>query len=97
MKLFRWFQERWKLKNIRQVMIILIIFTCAGFTILFLKKPVLEILDPGGDNLWFDVLYFILIWPIYNLVLLFYGFIFGQFSFFWEFEKKMFRRITGRR
>lgn len=30
------------------------------------------------------------------MFLLFYGFIFGQFRFFWEFEKKFFNRILRR-
>jgi hypothetical protein len=34
-----------------------------------------------------------LIFPIYQLTLPIAGFIFGQFKFFWEFEKKILKRI----
>jgi len=53
---------------------------------------------PDGDiPTWIKILYWVLILPIYNVVLLIYGFLFGQFKFFWEFEKRMFRRMTGRK
>ena len=45
--------------------------------------------------LWVSVIYYILILPIYNIFLLLYGFIFGQFRFFWDFEKRFFNRIFG--
>jgi hypothetical protein len=31
---------------------------------------------------------------VYNLMLLMYGYLFGQFRFFWEFEKRFFQRIA---
>ncbi|RZL40902.1 MAG: diacylglyceryl transferase, partial [Pedobacter sp.] len=38
-------------------------------------------------------LYIILIFPIYQVLLVSFGSIFGQFKFFWEFEKKMLRSM----
>jgi hypothetical protein len=35
----------------------------------------------------------VLIFPIYQVLLVFIGAIFGQFSFFWNFEKKMLVRL----
>ena len=46
--------------------------------------------------MWFSVLYYVLILPVYNLLLLAYGALFGQFSFFWAFEKRFFDRLRGR-
>ena len=40
-----------------------------------------------------SIIYYMLILPIYNVILLGYGFLFGQFNFFWEFEKRFFNRI----
>lgn len=91
-------QLKWKLKNTRQVLIILLVFACTGFTVLFLKRPVVGYFTAdGGQNIWFSIAYYVLILPIYNVILLFYGFVFGQFEFFWEFEKRTFNRITGRK
>jgi len=42
---------------------------------------------------WAAVAYYFLILPIYNVILLLYGFIFGQFHFFWNFEKRLMRRL----
>lgn len=91
-------QKRWNLKNTWQVVVVLIVFACTGFTVLFLKRPIVGLFTTDGEQpLTFTILYYILILPIYNVILLFYGFVFGQFSFFWEFEKKMWRRMTGRK
>lgn len=90
-------QHKWDLKNAWQVFIVLVVFAATGFTVLFIKRPILDLIDPRlQENIWFHVLYYVLILPIYNIVLLFYGFIFGHFRFFWEFEKRFFKRIFGR-
>jgi len=41
----------------------------------------------------YRVLRLVLIFPIYQVLLVLIGFIFGQFSFFWKFEKKMLERL----
>jgi len=64
---------------------------------MFLKKPVVSLFTENGEQpLMFSILYYILILPIYNVFLLIYGFVFGQFKFFWEYEKKMWNRMTGK-
>lgn len=87
-------KNRWQLKNITQVLWVLLVFALTGTTVLLLKKPLLAWAFPEGNHpIWFSVMYYILILPFYNLILLIYGAIFGQFSFFWNFEKKFFNRI----
>ena len=86
-------QERWNVSGSR-VFIILLVFACTGFTVMFLKNPFVDFIVGENDRSWWhSVVYFILILPVYNLFLLIYGFIFGQFTFFWEFEKRFFKRI----
>ncbi|HZB12509.1 MAG TPA: DUF6787 family protein [Chryseolinea sp.] len=88
-------RERWNLGSTLQVIIVLIVFACTGFTILFLKKPLLRFLaGENGDTVIASILYYILILPLYNVILLGYGFLFGQFNFFWAFEKKLFKRLS---
>jgi hypothetical protein len=89
-------QERWKVGSVFQVLIILVVFACTGFTVLFLKRPLFAWLFEGEVPIWATVVYYIVILPIYNVILLFYGFVFGQFQFFWNFEKRFFARITGK-
>jgi len=91
-------KQRWNLKNGWQVFVVLFVFACTGFTVMFLKNPLLDLIDPSfKESTTFTVLYYVFILPIYNLILLFYGFIFGQFKFFWEFEKRFVKRMTVRR
>lgn len=91
-------KKRWNLQNTWQVIVILIVFACTGTTVLLLKAPLFEYLFPTGEKpLWASIIYYILIFPVYNIFLLAYGFIFGQFRFFWEFEKRFFNRMFSRK
>lgn len=89
--------HRWKLESAFQVIVVLVVFACTGFTVLFIKKPILHFLaGEQGDTVTASVVYYLLILPLYNVILLAYGFLFGQFNFFWEFEKRFFNRIFRR-
>lgn len=90
-------QDRWGV-SYRTAIIILLVFSCTGFSVMFLKKPILDLIIGAGDKHWVhSVIYYILIFPLYNVLLLIYGFIFGQFKFFWNFEKKFFSRLIGKK
>ncbi len=87
-------KTRWKLESAWQVLVVLLVFACTGFTILFIKKPLLTWLaGEQGNTTLATVLYYIFILPLYNVVLLVYGFVFGQFKFFWDFEKRFMERF----
>jgi hypothetical protein len=87
-------QSRWKVNSVAQVILILMVFACTGFTVLFIKRPLLEYWFPSGEKpLWASILYWIFILPVYNIFLLLYGFVFGQFLFFWEFEKRFLKKM----
>lgn len=79
------------------MVMVLVVFACTGFTILFIKNPVLDFfgVDRGDRGFLNTVIYLLLVLPLYQIFLLIYGFIFGQFKFFWEKEKLIFRRIAG--
>ena len=91
-------QQRWGLKSIGQVVLVLIVFAATGTTVMLLKRPIVGLFTENGEQpLLFSILYYLLILPIYNVVLLAYGFLFGEFEFFWQFEKKMWARMTSRK
>lgn len=91
-------KQRWKVDTLWQVIVILIVFACTGISVYFLKKPLLKFLaGEQGNTTLASVLYYIFILPLYNVLLLGYGFVFGQFRFFWAFEKRMFGRLLGRK
>jgi hypothetical protein len=89
-------QERWGLETTRQVLLVLAVFSLSGSSVVWLRKGLFNLL--GYDDatpMWLKTITYILfIFPTYQSLLLLYGFLLGQFSFFWEKEKKMFRWIA---
>jgi hypothetical protein len=85
-------KKRWNVKSAKDVLVILVVFALTGFSIMFLRHFLADHFEWARAN-WFRNIYYWIIFPVYNLVLLMYGFIFGKFTFFWEFEKRFFKRI----
>ena len=89
-------KERWGVTSNKQIVIIFIVFAITGFSSLQLAKPFLSLIgipDTFEPHWLYRMLRLLLIFPIYQIILVFVGYIFGQFSFFWEFEKKMLERL----
>lgn len=89
-------KERWGVTSNKQIVIIFTVFAITGFSSLQLAKPFLALIgipDTFEPHWLYRVLRLLLIFPIYQIILVFVGYIFGQFSFFWEFEKKMLVRL----
>lgn len=83
-------KKRWNLQSGFQVVLILIVFACTGSSVVLIK----HLLNINADTaVGTRVLFYIGVLPVYNIMLLGYGFLFGQFRFFLEFEKRFFRRI----
>ena len=76
-----------------QVIQILLVFAITGTTVVYLKRFIKPMFI---EHWWFDLAYYILILPFYNLLLLVYGFIFGQGRYFLNFEKRFFSRLFGK-
>ena len=89
-------QDKWDLRSMRQVVLVLLVFACTGMTVLFIKQPIFSLLDIDMETggFWKTLLYLLLVLPLYQIILLIYGFIFGQFGFFWEKEKEFLRRFA---
>ena len=88
------FKERWNIKSNWQLFAIIVIFAITGSSAAYLSKPILATFGISKTTVsaWeYYPLYIILIFPIYQILLVSFGFIFGQFTFFWAFEKKMLR------
>ena len=90
-------QKKWQLKSLFHVVIILVVFALTGLTVLWIKQPIFDLLgislEKGG--FYKTILYLLFVLPLYQIILLFYGFLFGQFAFFWNKEKQFMRRIIG--
>lgn len=90
------FKQRWQITSNWQIVVILLVFAATGFTSSYIAGPFLELLgiDKNTISLWiFYPLYIVLIFPFYQILLVGFGFLFGQFKFFWAFEKKMLRSM----
>jgi hypothetical protein len=90
------FKKRWNIQSNWQVFVIIVVFAITGSTAAYLSKPVLSFFGiiRNETSAWvYWPLYIILIFPIYQVLLVTFGFIFGQFTFFWAFEKKMLRSM----
>lgn len=90
------FRQRWGITSNFQMVMILIVFAVTGSSAAYLSKPILGWLGihKGDISNWiYYPLYIILIFPVYQVLLVSFGFLFGQFTFFWAFEKKMLRSM----
>ncbi len=90
-------RTRWGVTTAWQVVVILIVFACTGFSVLYAKKPFYWLLNIDSESAWWvkTLATIFIVLPLYQGLLLFYGFVFGQFKFFWAFEKRTFGRIGG--
>ncbi len=89
-------KERWKINSNFQLVIIFIVFPITGSTSAYLSRPVLEYIGIHKDSMPYALylpLMLIMILPLYQVLLVAIGAIFGQFKFFWGFEKKMLRSM----
>ena len=88
-------KKRWRVESTLQAIIILIVFSLTGMATLQVRKAIWPYLGLEPEtSLWIKVpLYILIIFPTYQVLQLIIAALFGQFRFFWEFEKKMFRRI----
>jgi len=88
-------QERWGVESLWQVIIIFIVFACTGMTSLYVKEALYWVagITPETTD-WIRITYRIFATFIaYQFLLLGYGWLFGQFQFFWAMEKKILRRF----
>lgn len=87
-------KKRWNIDSDFQVIIILVVFALTGSSSVFVKDYIFEKININNETTalhWRIPLYILIILPAYQVLLLFFGFIFGQFAFFWAFVKKMLR------
>lgn len=90
------FKERWNIKSNWQIFVILVVFAVTGSSAALLSKPILALFGiiKGSVSGWiYYPLYIVLIFPVYQVLLVSFGFVFGQFTFFWAFERKMLRSM----
>lgn len=90
---------RWGIKSNFQIIIILIVFSVTGSAAVYVKKLIFNLLGIDADtSLWIKIpMYVITIIPSYQALLLVVGTLFGQFRFFYNFQKKSFGRFIPKK
>ena len=88
-------KRKWEIKSNHQLLIIFLVFGITGSTAAWISKPILEFIGIKHSNisLWFYwPIRIIIIFPLYQILLLITGTVFGQSKFFKNFIKKMFKK-----
>ncbi len=90
-------KERWGISSNWQVIAIIIVFAINGSFAAWVAGPITNFIGLDSETTKPYILYIILrillIFPIYQITLPLVGWLFGQFKFFWNFEKKMLQRM----
>lgn len=94
--LFRNLREKWDVTYRWEMIAIFLVFAITGSASAKFSGPLMELIGMNTDNTspWiFWPVRILIIFPIYQVLLVVMGWIFGQFEFFWNFEKKMLSRL----
>lgn len=89
-------KERWGIESNWSILAILIVFAINGSFAAWVAKPVTAFLGISPETMYtwlYWTLRILLVFPIYQITLPIVGWLFGQFQFFWAFEKKFLSRL----
>ena len=94
--IFKKLEHKWVVNQRWEIIRIFIVFAITGSSSLFVGRPIIKALGITKENLnivVYYILFTIIALIFYQILLVTFGWLFGQFKFFWEFEKKMLRRF----
>ena len=88
-------KKRWNITSNWQLTVIFIVFAITGSTSAKFAAPLTEAIGITEENGWYIYwpVRILIIFPAYQVLLVFFGWLFGEFHFFWNFEKKMLRSM----
>jgi hypothetical protein len=88
-------KERWNIDSNWRLTVIFIVFSITGSSAAKFAGPITAFLGISKELDWYVYwpIRIIIIFPVYQLLLVFFGWLFGEFEFFWRFEKKMLRSM----
>jgi hypothetical protein len=93
---FKKLKNRWRVDARWELIAIFMVFAITGSTAGRISSPIMQALGLGSDDIsgWlYWPLRIVLIFPLYQIFLIIMGWIFGQFKFFYAFEKKTLSRL----
>lgn len=89
-------KEKWGVQTNLDFILILLVFSVTGSAATLLARPVLEAIGMRYEEVsgWlFWPVRIVLLFIIYQVLLVLVGWLFGQSKFFWKMEKKMLKRL----
>jgi hypothetical protein len=98
--LFQKLEKKWILNYKWEMIRVFMVFAITGSSSIFVGRPIIKLIGITKENLnpfiyW--ILFIIIGLIFYQILLVTFGWLFGQFKFFWEFEKKMLKRFGLKR
>ncbi len=88
--------KKFNAKSKVHLLIIFLIFGLSGSFSLWVSSPILLVLNLKNilDNYMLYIFFrFLIVIPIYQIILIITAIIFGEFEYFWKFEKKLLKRL----
>ena len=84
-----------KVDNNFKLIIVFIVFGITGSLTLYVSDILFMFLDISKDKFGYFYVFIriLIIFPIYQLLLIIIGTLFGEFKYFWQFEKKFLKKI----
>lgn len=98
--IFKKLENKWILDYKWEMIRVFIVFAITGSSSMLIGRPIMKLIGITKENLnpmLYWILFIIIGLIFYQILLVFFGWLFGQFKFFWEFEKKMLRRFGLKR
>ena len=95
MTLINKIKRKWIIKSNLQLLVIFLVFGITGSASVWISRPILDFIGINQTTIsaWaYWPIRIIIIFPLYQTLLLIIGSIFGQFQFFKNFIKKMFKK-----
>ncbi len=91
-------KKKWNIKNNLDFTLIMTVFSLAGMNVSLCRKPLFHLLGVQRETaFWIKTLvYLAFVFPAYQLSLLIYGFLLGQFDFFWKKQKGLVQLIRSK-
>lgn len=90
------FKSKWNIESDWQLLIILLVFSVTGTAAMVVRKLVFGWIGITPETtLWIKIpLYILILFPAYQVLLIVIGSLFGQFRFFYAFQKKSLRFLN---
>jgi len=84
-------KQKWGIQSTWDAIVICVVFSLAGMSIVYVRRPFFHFVGITAETP-FLIKFFtwaLIVFPTYQINLIIFGTLLGQFRFFWEKEKEM--------